>query len=87
MLLKTGWNSFADKDYKHDRWFLKCRMIKLGIEQKEDNQILKQLVMDEREIKEWKREFERSLETNRSLEVQIRHVKATGHPLIRGMAN
>lgn len=57
ILLKTGWNSFADKDYKHDRWFLKFRMIKLGLEQKEDKQILKQLLEDEREIKKWKKAF------------------------------
>lgn len=58
MLLKTGWNSFADKDYKHDRRFLKFRLIKLGLEQKEDKQILKQLVEDERSIKEWKARFD-----------------------------
>lgn len=60
-LLRTGWYSFGDKDYKHDRWFLKTRMINLGIQQKEDEAILKQLVEDERSIKEWKARFWKTL--------------------------
>ena len=60
-LLRTGWYSFGDKDYKHDRWFLKTRMINLGIQQKEDKAILKQLVEDERSIKEWKARFWQTL--------------------------
>ncbi len=39
--LKTGWYNFGDKDYKHDRRFLKIRMINLGIEQKVDKALLK----------------------------------------------
>lgn len=87
ILLASGWELFYELDSENDLEIWKTNLLSVGITQKEDKQILKQLVMDEMEIKKWKKEFERSLETNRSLEVQIRHVKATGHPLIRGMAN
>lgn len=79
-LLKTGWNSFADKDYKHDRWFLKVRMIKLGIEQKHDKQILKQLVEDSRHKQHY---VEVVYDMNKELQVLRRELasyKITGLP-------
>ena len=40
---------------------LKVHLLRIGDEQKEDKQILKQLVEDERSIKEWKARFWKTL--------------------------
>lgn len=86
--LAEGWEYYNEiHPSSTEKKYIKDLLISTGQLQKEDKAILRQLILDEREIKDWKREFNRSLETNRSLEVKMRNYKITGHFLIRGMAN
>jgi hypothetical protein len=52
VLIKRGWSNFVSKSYLHDKEMLKIRTLKLSAEQKLDKQLLRQLIVDERELKE-----------------------------------
>lgn len=52
VLIKRGWSNFVSKSYLHDKRMLKNRTLKLSVEQKFDKQLLRQLIVDERELKE-----------------------------------
>jgi len=64
MLLASYWELFEElvEEGCSDSKPFKVHLLKTGIEQKVDKQILKQLVEDERSIKEWKARFERKLD-------------------------
>ena len=57
MLLASGWELFYELDSENDLEIWKTNLLSVGITQKEDKQVLKQLVEDERSIKEWKARF------------------------------
>lgn len=63
--LADGWELFdelkRDEDTEYETYYFIVTLINVGKEQKEDKQILKQLVEDERSIKEWKARFWRTL--------------------------
>lgn len=52
------WIDYQLTSHEGDKKLFKEYAIKLGVEQKHDKQILKQLVEDERSIKEWKARFD-----------------------------
>jgi hypothetical protein len=52
VLIKRGWSNFVSKSYLHDKEMLKIRTLKLSAEQKFDKQLLRQLIIDERELRE-----------------------------------
>lgn len=58
MVLASGWELFYELNSENDIETWKTTLLSVGIEQKEDKQILKQLVEDEKFIKEWKARFD-----------------------------
>ena len=62
--LADGWELFdelkRDEDTEFEAYYFIVTLINVGKEQKEDKQILKQLVEDERELKKWKTRFDTS---------------------------
>lgn len=60
--LADGWELFdelkRDGDTEHEAYYFIVTLINVGKEQKEDKLVLKQLVEDERSIKEWKARFD-----------------------------
>ena len=63
--LSDGWELFddlkRDEDTEYEAYYFIVTLINVGKEQKEDKAILKQLVEDERSIKEWKAKFWKTL--------------------------
>jgi len=63
-LLEDGWELFddlqRDEDTEYDAYYFVVSLIKTGYEQKVDKQLLRQLILDERELKEWKARFDTS---------------------------
>lgn len=63
MLLASYWELFEElvEEGCSDSKPFKVHLLRMGLEQKEDKAILKQLVEDERSIKEWKARFWKTL--------------------------
>lgn len=59
MLLASYWELFEElvEEGSSDSEPFKVHLLKMGTTQKEDKQILKQLVEDERGIRKWKKAF------------------------------
>ena len=59
-LLASSWELFEELKTENinDSKVWKVHLLEVGTTQKEDKQILKQLVEDERSIKEWKARFD-----------------------------